>query len=223
VDPRALPPFTPLVPDCGLSLELGGAYPTAVTAWRGDRSSLEPNGSHFIYAIEGEARAHTSLGSFSLAPGMYACLLEGSVGGAGTGLVISRLGVFGMFQIGGPIEAQGRLRYIDGCTDSLLLAPPLRGDPCLNHLHIPAGTAQSRHTHPSLRVGVIARGAGYCVTPDARYPLRAGLAFLIAPDAVHSFLTEENALDVVVYHPDSDSGPTHHDHPMINRTILERA
>ena len=28
-------------------------------------------------------------------------------------------------------------------------------------------------------------------------------------------------MDVVAYHPDSDTGPTHDDHPMLNRTIVE--
>lgn len=28
------------------------------------------------------------------------------------------------FHLGGPTEERGRLRYIDGCTDSLRIAPP---------------------------------------------------------------------------------------------------
>ena len=47
------------------------------------------------------------------------------------------------FQVGGPIEAMGRLRYIDGCTDSLLIPPWRRGEACLNHLHIPPGVEQT--------------------------------------------------------------------------------
>ena len=37
---------------------------------------------------------------------------------------------------------------------------------------------------------------------------------------LHSFCTAASSLDVVVYHPDSDTGPTHHDHPMLNRTLI---
>jgi hypothetical protein len=48
------------------------------------------------------------------------------------------------FALGGPCEAFGRLRYIDGCSDSLLVGPAVRGDPCLNHLHFPPGVSQTR-------------------------------------------------------------------------------
>ncbi|MEZ5600003.1 MAG: hypothetical protein R3F36_02845 [Candidatus Competibacteraceae bacterium] len=37
---------------------------------------------------------------------------------------------------------------------------------------------------------------------------------------LHSFFTEETALDVVAWHPDSDFGPRDDDHPMINRTVI---
>ena len=154
---------------------------------------------------------------FASVPG--ACRVDGRAS-KGSGLVISHFGYQGMFQLGGPIEPKGRLRYIDGCTDSLLLSPPVLGDPCLNHLHIPAGTTQTTHLHPSLRVGMVVRGEGICITPDRELSLRAGLAFMIPADLLHSFCTRTSSLDVVVYHPDSDTGPTHEDHPMLNRTWI---
>ena len=85
----------------------------------------------------------------------FALPRAGAVGGPGSaGLVISCPGYTGLFHLGGPLEREGRLRYIDGCSDTLLVSPPRRGDPCLNHLHGPPGTRQSPHTHPSARVGV---------------------------------------------------------------------
>jgi hypothetical protein len=56
------------------------------------------------------------------------------------------LALGGPFQVAGPVEEHGRVRYIDGCTDSLLNAPQLRGEPCLNHLHFPRGIDQTLHT-----------------------------------------------------------------------------
>ena len=140
----------------------------------------------------------------------------------GKGILVTRLGHRGFFHLGGPIEEIGRLRYIDGCTDSLLISPPLLGDPCLNLLHIPPGTRQTAHTHPSIRVGLVVRGSGECATPNARYSLRPGLGFVIAADALHSFHTNHEPLLVIAYHPDSDFGPTHECHPMVNRTIVPR-
>lgn len=202
-------------------LRVGGRFPTEVQAWSRGVLELDGDATHYVYVMDGDAELALSAGEFRLRAGMYATFAgQGAVRGDGTGLAVTRLGQRGPFLLGGPIESAGRLRYIDGCTDSLLLAPAVLGDPCLNHLHIPPGTAQSAHTHPSVRAGVIARGSGECVTPSGRHPLVAGLCFLIEPGCRHSFHTGAEALDVVVYHPDTDTGPTHHDHPMINRTVL---
>jgi len=153
-------------------------------------------------------------GMFAVVPG--AGLLEGS----GAGLVIAMPGYRGVFQIGGPLEDIGRLRYIDGCTDTLLVCPPRLGEPCLNHLHIPPGTSQTQHTHPTDRVGVIVRGSGICRTPSGEWTLTPGMGWRIPAGCRHSFFTESDSLDVVAWHPDSDFGPTDEDHPMRNRTIL---
>jgi len=135
--------------------------------------------------------------------------------------IVQRVGYRGVYTTGGPIESKGRLRYIDGCSDSLLCAPPRKGDPCLNHLHFPGGIDQTEHTHPSLRAGVIARGEGVCVTPDGETRLTRNLVFVIPTDSLHRFRTEpECDMDVVPYHPDSDFGPTDEEHPMVNRTLV---
>lgn len=44
---------------------------------------------------------------------------------------------------------------------------------------------------------------------------------MIPTDGQHSFFTDDSEMDVIAYHPDSDTGPTHDDHPMINRTIVD--
>lgn len=180
--------------------------------------SLPDGETHYLYALN-----DAIVDGYPLRPGMFASLPGRARVRSERSLVISRSGYRGVFLLGGPIEAAGRLRYIDGCTDSLLLAPVVCGDPCLNHLHIPAGTRQSQHTHPSVRVGVIVRGHGVCVTPDGEHALSPEMSFVIEPDLPHSFHTDRESLDVVVYHPDSDTGPTHEDHPMKNRTILSGA
>ena len=139
----------------------------------------------------------------------------------GQGLLIGRVDYAGLFSIGGPIDASGgRLRYIDGCTDTLLIGPPLRGDPCLNYLHIPPGTRQTMHSHPTSRVGLIAFGSGRCLTPAGEQRLRPGDCFVIEAGGAHCFHTNGSAMGVIAYHPDSDTGPDHQDHPMVNRTYV---
>ena len=159
-------------------------------------------------------------GRFELRQGMFFALPKGGSVQGGSGLVIALSGYRGLRQIGGPLEAVGRLRYIDGCSDTLLISPPRLGEPCLNHLHIPPHTDQTPHTHPSVRIGVIMGGTGECRTPEGVYPLHPGMGWYIPTGCLHSFFTRDEALDVVAWHPDSDFGPRDDDHPMINRTVI---
>lgn len=152
---------------------------------------------------------------------MYFSVPDGLALEGGAGVLIQSHHANPLFQIGGPIEDTGRLRYIDGCTDTLLISPPTLGEPCLNLLHIPPNTEQTRHTHPSLRAGIIAEGHGICREPDRDIPLKPGTIFCIPADGPHSFHTLSESLKVIAYHPDSDTGPSHNDHPMINRTMVE--
>lgn len=195
-------------------------FPTSVATWDDARSFHVGVGTHFGFVFDSTATLSSGQGTFTLTAGMYFAAPGPVQIRGGCGLVITALQYRGFFQIGGPIEETGRLRYIDGCTDSLLIPPVLLGDPCLNLLHIPPRTRQTAHTHPSVRVGLIVRGAGECVTPGGRFSLRPGLAFVIPEETLHSFYTGEESLLVIAYHPDSDFGPTHERHPMINRTIV---
>ena len=215
--------FTPLEIRTGLLLDLSAeGSPTQVSACSHSSVSLPENATHYGMVTEGEIVLREGRGEFRLAAGMFfvcpaECVLEGDTGCA---LVISRLGYRGLWQIGGPLESEGRLRYIDGCTDTLLASPPRLGDPCLNHLHIPPHTDQSPHTHPSERIGVILRGRGECRTPGGVFPLAPGMGWWIPTGCLHAFYTQEEALDVVAWHPDSDFGPTDENHPMRNKTLL---
>jgi quercetin dioxygenase-like cupin family protein len=141
--------------------------------------------------------------------------------GDGRGMASAVPGYIGVNTFGGPIEPTGRLRYIDGCTDSLLVPPVRKGDPCLNHLHFPERIRQTPHTHPSVRTGLVYRGGGECIVPGRDpIPLRPGCAFIIPTNAVHSFNTADASMDVIAFHPDSDTGVTDDDHPMVNRTMV---
>jgi len=175
----------------------------------------------------------TPSGPFTLQPGMFFCSpgpccltsIDGNPPDSSetenAALIIIRHSYRGMLNIGGPIEDRGRLRYIDGCSDTLLVCPPRRGEPCLNYLHFPKGINQTMHTHPSIRVGVVARGQGICKTPTASFDLKPGMLWLLPEDTPHSFFTDEETMDVIAWHPDSDTGPSDDDHPMINRTIVD--
>ncbi len=196
------------------------AFPTTLSAWNQGHLALGPGATHFGYVQEGQCEVLSAVGRFTLGAGMvFALPGEGTVAGRGTGIVVARYGYRGFFQIGGPVEDSGRLKYIDGCTDSLLIAPIMLGDPCLNLLYFPPGIRQTPHTHPSMRVGIVASGSGVCVTPAGTIPLAPGKAFVIHAGGVHSFTTDREPMRVIAYHPDSDFGPTHEDHPMINRAI----
>lgn len=200
--------------------DVGGHF--QVSTWNDSALSLPAGATHFGFVLEADAHLTGGSGAFDLKAGMYFSLPgAGKVGGIGAGLLITQFEYQGLFQLGGPIESTGRLQYIDGCSDTLLISPVVRGEACLNLLVIPPGTAQTAHTHPSFRAGLICGGSGHCQLQRERVPLAAGDVFLIEPDGLHSFHTADQSLAVIAFHPDSDFGPHRDDHPMVNRTIVE--
>jgi quercetin dioxygenase-like cupin family protein len=209
------PHFQPVPLDASAPLTIDGVH---IQTWAGPPAQLA--GGTVFGCVDQPTTVRWGGDTFTLRAGTWFVAPEGAETAGGRGLAIIVPGYRGLRQLGGPLEPVGRLRYIDGCTDTLLVAPPRRGEPCLNHLHIPAGTLQSSHTHPSVRIGVIARGRGVCVTPDGRHPLAPGLGWVIPAGLRHAFHTDDASLDVVAWHPDTDVGPTDEDHPMLNRTIL---
>lgn len=170
----------------------------------------EPSRRKFVTVDDGEYFSFAGIGQ----------RVEITVSKGSACFVAQRKGFLAANIVGGKIEAAGRLRYIDGCSDSVLIPPQVLGDPCLNFLHFPTAINQTMHTHPSVRVGTVARGSGFCVTPEATYKLTEGALWVIPSQIEHLFKTEDSCLDVVPYHPDSDFGPTHQTHPMVNRTIV---
>jgi hypothetical protein len=138
--------------------------------------------------------------------------------------VFQRLGHSGVDSMG-IVRAGGDLRYIDGCRDSVLSGPRVVGMPVLNALFVPPGVHQTMHTHPSVRAGIIMFGNdGVCETPTKVHPLKSGSIFYLPTNGLHKFLTDrspDSSISLVAYHPDSDFGPSHEQHPMLNRTIVD--
>ena len=135
----------------------------------------------------------------------------------------------------GWVEKQGRLSYIDGCTDSLLVYPPRMGDPSLNLLHFPAGIEQTVHIHPSIRFGCVISGEGWAdYWHDGGFTtskLTVGTNFCLQENEQHRFRTEKidytqdksySSMTVIAWHPDGDWGPTDHNHTMLNRTYIKK-
>lgn len=231
--------------------DLNSEHPTRLFMLVGENTfDFRPDSTYFVYVFAGLAYINST---YPLLPEYYAqcthkdCYIFGNE--YCKAIIVERVGTEASFLLGGPIEDKGRLKYIDGCTDSLLIAPWKYGQPCLNHLHFPAGIDQTAHTHPSIRIGIVARGNGECVTPFGNIPLTEGMVFAILPHetfaadtaegsiegllnkygldgkgypvGTHAFRTFDGTMDVIAYHPDSDFGPTDEEHPMINRTIVE--
>ncbi len=196
-------------------------FPYIVRGLAGSTLPLESNRTHVGMVSSGQIRVSDVHGNCRLGPGTFFCVqgaeIEPMVPEA-RALIISGAFFSGLRMFGGPLEGTGRLNYVDGCSDTLLLAPSRKGEPCLNHLHIPPRVPQRRHYHPSDRVGIILRGSGVCHTDDGDFALAPGAGWRISAGMNHCFETGSESLDVIAWHPDSDFGPTDEDHPMINRT-----
>jgi len=212
------------IPDspCGRIHVFGYETVSPLSPFRQKEIPIPEGGSAIILPIT-PTKVHCYRGvTAQLVAGCFAQVPGTSFIFEGRGIVIHTPDYAGLTQIGGPIESRGRLKYIDGCSDSLLVCPALYGEPCLNHLHIPGSINQSQHTHPSDRIGIIIRGQGECRTPVATYPLKEGMFWRIPAGGIHSFHTSErSSLEVFAWHPDSEFGPRHDDHPMLTRTIVD--
>lgn len=196
--------------------------PTRVAISPGGTRHLDANSTHFVIVQSGELEVSHNGSVYRMRTGQFGCFPgAATLRGEAHALLVTSLGYEGATLVGGPVEELGRLRYIDGCTSSLLLAPPVRGEPCLNFLHLPRHTSQTLHTHPTVRVGLILSGNGQCETHHGMLEFRAGTAFVIPPGVAHSFQSRDENMRIVIYHPDSDSGPTHTDHTMLNRTFVD--
>ncbi len=135
----------------------------------GGRIILPDNYTHFGIVIDGSIKIANSERVRFLEAGDFFSIKDGAtVESSGKGMISSAFGYAGLNTFGGPIEDVGRLKYIDGCTDTLLVHPVKLGDPCLSFLHFPPGVTQTLHTHPTVRVGIVFCGSGICRMPDDR-------------------------------------------------------
>ncbi len=195
-----------------------GKFPTTVSKVENQTITIKANTTAYIFVLAGNALVESSSLSLPLhfsisVPGPDTVYINGSA------MVVVSEHQHGMFTAS-QLETYGRLKYIDGCHDSLLIPPTRFGEPCLNALYFPPGIEQTAHTHPSLRAGCVVSGEGRCITEQGITPLVPGTVFLLSEDTKHHFVTLDQAMVVVAYHPDSDFGPKDEDHPMVNRTFV---
>lgn len=138
------------------------------------------------------------------------------------GVVIFRYGVKSQLSLTAFTPGEkGRLSYVDGCSDTILLYPPRYGDPSFNYLYFPPQTEQSFHTHSSLRIGCVVDGSGFAELNQRKEELSVGSFFCLEEHERHRFLTTSGTqMTVLAFHPDGDWGPTDQSHIMINRTLI---
>lgn len=199
------------------------SFPAIVKIWQGNGCEFPANATQFGYIYAGSCLLlpQKTDQSYNLHSGMYFCLPGGGkLVGNSSGIAIALLNYQGALNVGGTIEPTGRLGYINGGTNSLLIAPVVGGDPCFNAMYFPPGVDQVLHTHPSYRVGMVVSGSGELENQKMAIALTPGMTFFIAADSLHKFRTFDSNLTVVVFHPDSDRGFTNGDNPMLKRTIV---
>lgn len=191
----------------------------------GDIYRVNPEfGSVFIMVMNGILPVLTDQGETLciLKAGCHAELTTNcTVYSRGYAFVIQTHYYRGLTRIGLQLEERCSLRFIDGCMDSLLISPLLKGNPCLNFLYIPPNTTQTLHTHPSARLGLVISGRGVCVLESGQIDLSPMTFFIVQDNILHQFLTTDSDLRIFVFHPDSDFGPSNEEHPMINRSFIE--
>lgn len=228
-----------LYPQHGLIVDLADdQYPSLIwgLGWQGQQKLSLPDGmTHFGFLYQGGAILERDGGpvkQFELGEGMFfACPERCQIrpGRGAKGLVVSRIGYTGLFQVGGPIESVGRYNYMNGASATLLAWPVKLGDPCTNHLHFPANCDQARHDHQSFRLNLVVAGQGWCVvpagddsdSPDQALFIQPGSLFLVPRGGQHANRTEGCPLDLFTYHPNTVIGFDNDCHPMLDGTFVK--
>lgn len=200
---------------------VGGDIRERIWFWNNMVSDDSPDRTTYGFVMSGECKLELEASRHVLGVGCYFSVTGAFTIRGGKGMLIHVPAYLGLNAVGGPIESRGRLRYIDGCTDTLLIPPVKLGDPCLNALYFPRGISQTAHTHPSVRLGGVLSGSGVCKTDLGDYVLESGVCFCLPAGLSHGFHTTSSELVVMAYHPDSDFGPQDENHPMLNRTIVD--
>lgn len=196
-------------------------YPCSATKVHQSKFTATPYSTIYGFVIEGEVVLPNGWIAKAEQYFCYAATGAEEFIANGTAVFIERLGFLGQNTLGGPLEKSGRLCYIDGCSDSLLIYPPRCGDPSLNLLQFPSGIDQTFHIHPSVRLGIVVRGSGMSTLRNETINLEVGDMFCIEEREYHRFRTElDQTLTVVAFHPDGDWGPTDQNHTMLNRTYI---
>lgn len=115
----------------------------------------------------------------------------------------------------------GNLSYMDGGTNTTAINPGRLGDPVINYVHFPAGMYQTLHTHPSHRVGLILSGNGKIELDNNQYfEVKQGDAFYMRRNCLHNFITTNEPVILLVFAPDSGTGPTDEVNPLKVRTYI---
>lgn len=117
------------------------------------------------------------------------------------------------------------LPYVNGCSTRQIMPPHRLGDPTLQHLLIPAYSAeQAHHIHSTVRVVYVLRGKGVSVVgmegAEVKTELLPGMVCVLDPMSPHHFETPQGeAIEVVPFHVFS-AVPGESNHAMFRGTFL---
>lgn len=117
----------------------------------------------------------------------------------------------------------GILKYIDGCSNQELISPSVIYNPTIQYLFFPKNIEQTPHIHKSFRLGMVLHGEGVAVANDYEIKLKQHTIFMLPADENHYFKTTNSEMSLMVFHPDSDVGPTDELNNMIIRTLINHA
>jgi hypothetical protein len=123
------------------------------------------------------------------------------------------------------VDRGTRLPYVNGCSTSQVIGAERNGDPTLQHLLIPAHSAeQAHHIHSTVRVVWVWKGKGISIVgmegASVTTELLPGMVCILDPMSPHHFETPQGeAIQVIPFHVWS-SGPGENNHPMMRGTHL---
>ncbi|MEL7337496.1 MAG: cupin domain-containing protein, partial [Planctomycetota bacterium] len=170
-------------------------FPSRLLGWNGGAVTMERDATHFGFVAEGQATIQWKRCCYTIGAGMYFCLPSGGkLTGEGRGIVMGRVGHTGLFQIGGPIEREGRLDFEDGCRETTLISAIKSGDPEVSLISQEPNHSQPMHWHTTSVYGMVISGSGRCELETGSVPLNSGMLFSIPAGLPHAFHVDANPL-----------------------------
>lgn len=211
-----------LINNLNLLAQENNSFQFLITKFENQRIEKECNAGDTIYGISTLIDGHFD--EISIKNGTFAFASKSKVSINGSGVLISSNVKQDFTRVAkvNPTDP-GLLKYINNCSNQELISPSVIYNPTIQYLFFPPNIEQTAHIHHSFRLGLVVQGRGIAVANNQVIELTENKLFMLPAGENHYFQTFDSEMSLVVFHPDSDIGPTDEVNNMMVRTVMNHS